>query len=57
MTGKTVGLDVGLKEFYTDSNGEIAPNPKFMRRGEAQLKPAQRLVSRKVKAGSIDFRF
>jgi putative transposase len=52
MTGKTVGLDVGLKEFYTDSNGEIAPNPKFLRRGEAQLKRAQRLVSRKVKGGS-----
>jgi len=52
MTGKTVGLDVGLKEFYTDLNGEIAPNPKFLRRGEAQLKPAQRLVSRKVKGGS-----
>ena len=52
MTGKTVGLDVGLKEFYTDSNGEIAPNPKFLRRGEAQLKRAQRLVSRKVKGRS-----
>jgi putative transposase len=52
MTGKTVGLDVGLKEFYTDSNGEIAPNPKFLPRGEAQLKPAQSLVSRKVKGGS-----
>ena len=52
MTGKTVGLDVGLKDFYTDSNGEIAPNPKFIRRGEAQLKRAQRLVSRKVKGGS-----
>jgi putative transposase len=52
MTGKTVGLDVGLKEFYTDSNGEIAPNPKFLPRGEAQLKRAQRFVSRKVKGGS-----
>jgi putative transposase len=27
MTGKTIGLDVGLKEFYTDSNGEMVPNP------------------------------
>jgi len=51
MTGKTVGLDVGLKEFYTDSNGEIVPNPRFLRRGEARLKAAQRLVSRKVKGG------
>ena len=51
MTGKTVGLDVGLKEFYTDSNGEIEPNPRFLRRGEARLKRAGRLVSRKVKGG------
>lgn len=51
MTGKTIGLDVGLKEFYTDSNGEMAPNPRFLRRGEARLKRAQRLVSRKVKGG------
>lgn len=50
-TGKTIGLDVGLKEFYTDSNGEIAPNPRFLRRGEARLKRIQRLVSRKVKGG------
>jgi putative transposase len=50
-TGKTIGLDVGLKEFYTDSNGEIAPNPRFLRRGEARLKRVQRLVSRKVKGG------
>ena len=50
-TGKSIGLDVGLKEFYTDSNGEMAPNPRFLRRGEARLKRAQRLVSRKVKGG------
>ncbi|PSB29242.1 transposase [filamentous cyanobacterium Phorm 46] len=51
MTGKTIGLDVGLKEFYTDSNGEMVPNPRFLRRGEARLKRAQRLVSRRVKGG------
>jgi len=52
MTGKTIGLDVGLKEFYTDSNGEMAPNPRFLRRGETRLKRTQRLVCRKVKGGS-----
>jgi putative transposase len=51
ITGKTIGLDVGLKEFYTDSNGEMVPNPKFMRKGEVRLKRAQRLVSRKTKGG------
>lgn len=50
-TGKTIGLDVGLKEFYTDSNGDSIPNPRFLRSGEVRLKRAQRLVSRKVKGG------
>jgi putative transposase len=52
VTGKTIGLDVGLKEFYTDSNGEMVPNPRFLRKGEARLKRAQRLVSRKKKGGT-----
>ena len=51
VTGKTIGLDVGLKEFYTDSNGKMIPNPKFLRKGEVRLKRAQRLVSRKKKGG------
>ncbi|NMG20731.1 RNA-guided endonuclease InsQ/TnpB family protein [Brasilonema bromeliae] len=46
-TGKTIGLDVGLKEFYTDSNGQTEPNPKFYRTGEKRLKFRQRRVSRK----------
>jgi putative transposase len=27
-TGNTVGLDVGLKEYYTDSDGTIVENPR-----------------------------
>ena len=54
-TGKTIGLDVGLKEFYTDSNGDSAPNPHFLCKGEPALKRSQRLVSRKVK-GSLNRR-
>jgi putative transposase len=46
-TGKIIGLDVGLKEFYTDSNGHTEPNPKFYRTGEKRLKFRQRRVSRK----------
>ena len=48
-TGNTVGLDVGLKEYYTDSNGEMIENPKFLRKGEKVLKRSQRRVSKKVK--------
>jgi len=49
-TGNTVGLDVGLTDFYTDSNGETISNPRFLRKGEKKLKRSQRSVSRKVKA-------
>jgi putative transposase len=48
-TGNTIGLDVGLKEYYTDSNGVRVENPRFLRQGEKVLKRSQRRVSRKVK--------
>ncbi len=51
-TGKTIGLDVGLKEFYTDSNGHSEPNPKFYRTGEKRLKFRQKRVSRKQKGSA-----
>ncbi|MEW6496098.1 MAG: transposase [Cyanobacteriota bacterium] len=54
-TGKNIGLDVGLKEFYIDSNGHAEPNPRFYRAGEKRLKFRQRRVSRK-KIGSANRR-
>ncbi len=48
-TGNTVGIDMGIKTFYTDSNGLEVENPQFSRTNEQKLKRAQRLVSRKVK--------
>ena len=51
-TGFTVGLDVGLKEFYTDSDGYSEPNPRFYRKNEKRLKFYQRRVSRKKKGSS-----
>ena len=49
LSGNTIGLDVGLKEYYTDSEGIMIENPKFLRIGEKVLKRSQRRVSRKVK--------
>ncbi|MEH2022488.1 RNA-guided endonuclease InsQ/TnpB family protein [Nostoc sp.] len=48
-THQTVGLDVGLESFYTDSLGNKVENPRFYRTGERKMKRSQRLVSRKVK--------
>ena len=47
-----VGLDVGLKEFYTDSKGKTEPNPRFYRQGEKRLKFYQKRVSRKKKGSA-----
>lgn len=49
VTGNVIGLDVGLKEFYTDSNGIAVENPRFLRKGERRVKKAQRRVSKRVK--------
>lgn len=51
-THKTIGLDVGLESFYTDSLGKKVENPRFYRTGEKKMKRLQRLVSRKVKGSS-----
>ena len=48
-TGKTVGLDMGLKSFYTDNEGNSVPCPQFLRKAEKQLKRAQRQLSKKQK--------
>jgi putative transposase len=51
-THRTIGLDVGLESFYTDSLGNKVENPWFYRTGEQKMKRSQRLVSRKVKGSS-----
>ncbi len=51
-TGNALGLDVGLNEFYTDSNGETAINPRFLRTGELRLKKAQKRLSKRVKGSN-----
>ncbi len=51
-TGKAIGIDVGLNHFYTDSSGEIVPNPRYQGKSEKALKRLQRRVSRKKKGSS-----
>jgi putative transposase len=48
-SGTAIGLDVGLNDFYTDSNAVTVDNPRFLRRGIRRLRQAQRQVSRRVK--------
>jgi putative transposase len=47
--GNSIGIDVGLKKFYTDSNGNEVDNPKYFEKSEKKLKREQRRLSRKQK--------
>lgn len=52
-TGKEIGIDVGIENFMTLSNGEQIPNFKYFEASQKELKRKQRSVSRKVRsAGS-----
>ncbi|MBD2202342.1 IS200/IS605 family element transposase accessory protein TnpB [Calothrix sp. FACHB-1219] len=51
-TGKTIGLDVGLNHFYTDSQGNTVENPRYLRSYEKSLKRLQKQVSRKKKGSN-----
>ncbi len=48
-TGKQVGIDVGLKAFYTDSEGNTLDNPRFLSRASKKLKRLHRRVCKKQK--------
>ncbi|MFO0194975.1 MAG: RNA-guided endonuclease InsQ/TnpB family protein [Pseudanabaena sp.] len=51
-TQTTIGLDVGLNLFYTDSQGEVVENPRYLRKSERQLKKLQRKVSKRKKGSA-----
>jgi putative transposase len=48
-TGRQVGIDVGLKAYYTDSDGNTVENPRYLRKAEKRLKRLHRQVTRKQK--------
>jgi putative transposase len=50
-TGPVVGIDLGIKQLATLSDGEVIPNPRHLKRGLKKLKRLQRMVSRRQKGG------
>jgi putative transposase len=50
-TGKSIGVDVGLKELAVLSNGEAIPNPRVAQRAEREIRRRQRALAR-CKRGS-----
>ena len=51
-TGNAVGIDLGIKEFCITSDGEMIPNPKYLRKSLDKLAKLQRELSRKSKGSS-----
>lgn len=50
--GGVIGIDVGIKEFYTDSNGNVVNNPKYLEKSIRKLAREQRKLSRKQKGSN-----
>ena len=50
--GGMIGIDVGIKEFYSDSNGNVVPNPKYLEKSMRKLIREQRKLSRKQKGSN-----
>lgn len=48
-TGKEVGIDLGIKEFATLSDGITIDNPKYLRENQSKISRIQKYMSRKVK--------
>jgi putative transposase len=51
-SGKEIGIDVGLKAFLTDSEGNTVENPRHHRKAEKKLGRLGRRLSRKQKQSS-----
>ena len=51
-TGLQVGIDVGLKSFCVDSDGQAISNPKYFVSTEKELRRKQRSLSRKKRGSS-----
>ncbi|MFO8038361.1 MAG: transposase [Sodalinema sp.] len=48
---KSVGIDVGLKYFLADSQGNVEPIPQYYRKAEKRLKRLNRQKSKKFRKG------
>ena len=50
--GGCIGIDVGIKEFYSDSNGNVVSNPRYLEKSMRKLIREQRKLSRKEKGSN-----
>lgn len=50
--GKEVGIDLGIKEFATLSDGIVIDNPKYLRENQSKISRIQKYMSRKTKGSN-----
>ena len=56
FTCSVIGLDVGIKDFCTDSNGNFVPNHKRLEKSQKRLRREQRKLSRMIGNNIISYR-
>jgi putative transposase len=49
---REIGVDLGLASLAVTSDGEVIPNPRFLRKAQRRLKKAQRVLSRRQKGSA-----
>lgn len=54
-TDKKIGLDIGIKDLMTLSNGAVIKNPRFLRENQSKIKKIQKHLSRKTR-GSVRYK-
>lgn len=54
--GCMIGIDVGIKEFYTDSNNNVVANPRHMKQLEKRLIREKRKYSRMLESHIINYK-
>ena len=52
LTGKRVGIDLGIKELMTLSSGHTIKNPRFLRESQSKIARIQKHLSRKIKGSN-----
>ncbi len=50
--GQQIGIDVGIKDFYSNDQGNTVANPRILKGMEKKLKCLQRSLSRKAKGSN-----
>jgi putative transposase len=49
LTGREMGIDVGLKVFLITADGQVVDNPRYQRKAEKRIAKANKRVSRRKK--------